>query len=61
MKEFDLDIIGLMCIPPFDQNPEGYFSISLEKNLEVFGNGAAVKSISIAPFKFKTKYVSEAQ
>ena len=45
----------------FNQNPEGYFSISLEKNLEVFGNGAAVKSISIAPFKFKTKYVSEAQ
>tara|TARA_B100000401_G_scaffold436346_1_gene379650 strand:+ start:1163 stop:1984 length:822 start_codon:yes stop_codon:yes gene_type:complete len=43
-----------------NQNSEGYFSINLEKNLEVFGNGSAIQSISIAPFKFKTKYISEA-
>ncbi len=24
-KRLNLNIIGLMCIPPFDQNPEGYF------------------------------------
>ena len=24
-KEINLDIIGLMCIPPFDVEPEGYF------------------------------------
>ena len=24
-KQLNLNIIGLMCIPPFDQNPEGYF------------------------------------
>ena len=44
-----------------NQNSKGYFSINWEKNLEVFGNGSTVKSISIAPFKFKTKYISEAQ
>ena len=24
-NQLNLNIIGLMCIPPFDQNPEGYF------------------------------------
>ena len=24
-KQLNLNIIGLMCLPPFDQNPEGYF------------------------------------
>ena len=42
-----------------NKNSEGYFSINWEKNLEVFGNGFAVESISIAPFKFKTRYISE--
>ena len=40
---------------------KGYFSMNLEKNLEVFGNGSAVTSISIAPFKFKTNFISEAK
>ena len=44
-----------------NQYAEGYFSINMEKNLEVYGNGSAVTSISIAPFKFKTSYISEAQ
>ena len=44
-----------------NQNSKGYFHINLEKNLEVFGNGSAVETISIAPFKFKTKYISESQ
>tara|TARA_Y100000991_G_scaffold207979_1_gene186570 strand:+ start:982 stop:1803 length:822 start_codon:yes stop_codon:yes gene_type:complete len=44
-----------------NQNSEGYFSINLEKNLEVYGDGSTVKSISIAPFKFKTRFISEAQ
>lgn len=43
------------------QNSEGYFYLSWEKNLEVFGNGSVVKSISIAPFKFKTRFISEAK
>ena len=42
-----------------NKNSEGYFNIILEKNLEVFGNGSAVESISIAPFNFKTRYISE--
>ena len=41
------------------QNSKGYFSINWENNLEVFGNGSTVTSISIAPFQFKTKYISE--
>ena len=41
------------------KNSEGYFIIDLEKNLEVYGDGSVVKSISIAPFRFKTKFVSE--
>ena len=43
-----------------NQKAEGYFSINMEKNLEVYGNGSAVTSISIAPFKFKTRYINEA-
>ena len=54
-------VTELSPVVNLDQNSEGYFSRSWEKNLEVFGNGSAVKSISIAPFKFKTRYVSEAQ
>ena len=51
----------LSPIVNLNQNAEGYFSLNLEKNLEVYGNGSAVTSISIAPFKFKTRYISEAQ
>ena len=51
----------LFPIVNLNQNAEGYFSINMEKNLEVYGNGLAVTSISIAPFKFKTRYISEAQ
>ena len=44
-----------------NKNSEGYFNINLEKNLEVFGNGSFVQSISIAPFKLNTKFISEIQ
>ena len=44
-----------------NQNSEGYFDINLENNLEVFGNGLAVETISIAPFKFKINYTSESK
>ena len=44
-----------------NKNSEGYFNINLEKNLEVFGNGSFVQSISIAPFKLDTKFISEIQ
>ena len=54
-------ISELSPIVDLNKNSEGFFSIILEKNLEVFGNGSAVQSISIAPFKFKTRYISEEQ
>ena len=31
-KEINLDLIGLMCIPPFDVNPERYFDEMKELN-----------------------------
>ena len=31
-KNLDLDIIGLMCIPPFNENPENFFSKMSELN-----------------------------
>ena len=52
-------ISELSPIVNLNKNSEGFFNITWEKNLEVFGNGSAVKSISIAPFKFKTRYISE--
>ena len=57
--EYIFFISELSPIIDLNQNPKGYFSINWEKNLEVYGNGSTVTSISIAPFQFKTKYISE--
>ena len=37
-------------------NLNGYLSLKINKNLEVYGNGDFIKSISIAPFSFKATY-----
>ena len=58
-KKYMLFVSEVSPIINLDQNSKGYFSINWEKNLEVFGNGSTVTSISIAPFQFKTKYISE--
>ena len=42
-----------------DNNTKGFFKIDFKKNLEVFGNKLAVKSISIAPFQFRARFISE--
>ena len=42
-----------------NQDSKGYIEINLKKNLEVFGDGSAVKSISIAPFEFETRFITE--
>tara|TARA_Y100000589_G_scaffold331125_1_gene383375 strand:+ start:1127 stop:1945 length:819 start_codon:yes stop_codon:yes gene_type:complete len=39
-----------------DQDSRGYIDIRLKKNLEVYGNGRVVKSISIAPILFESIY-----
>ena len=41
-----------------NQDSKGYIDINFKKNLEVFGNGAAVKSISIPPFEFQTRFIN---
>ena len=42
-----------------NQESKGYIEINLKKNLEVFGVGSAVKSISIAPFEFQTRFITK--
>ena len=42
-----------------NQSSKGYVEINFKKNLEVFGNGSTVKSISIAPFEFQTRFITE--
>ena len=37
-------------------NSNGYLSLKINKNLEVYGDGDFIKSISIAPFSFKATY-----
>ena len=39
-----------------NKNSKGFFEINYIKNLEVYGNGNSIKSISIAPFLFKTVF-----
>ena len=42
-----------------DNDSKGFFKIDFKKNLEVFGNKLAIKSISIAPFQFRARFISE--
>ena len=42
-----------------NQDSKGYIDINFKKNLEVFGNGSAVTSISVAPFEFQTRFINE--
>ena len=44
-----------------NQESKGYIEINFKKNLEVFGDGSAVKSISIAPFEFQTRFINEGE
>ena len=39
-----------------ENNLNGYLSLKINKNLEVYGDGDFIKSISIAPFSFKATY-----
>ena len=41
-----------------NKDSNGYIDINFEKNLEVFGNGSEVTSISIAPFEFQTRFIN---
>ena len=47
--------------PPVNLNNDskGFLKIDFKKYLEVYGNKLAVESISIAPFQFKARFISE--
>ena len=53
---------NLELSPPISisANETGFIDIKLQKNLEVYGNGKGVQSISTAPILFKVKYVKKA-
>tara|TARA_Y100001978_G_scaffold41112_1_gene36646 strand:+ start:797 stop:1621 length:825 start_codon:yes stop_codon:yes gene_type:complete len=42
-----------------NEKSTGYFDIKYIKNLEVYGDGRKIRSISIAPFLFKSFYYSD--
>ena len=58
-KKFIFFISELSPMLNLNQDSKGYIEINFKKNLEVFGDGSAVKSISIAPFEFQTKFITE--
>ena len=58
-KKFMFFISELSPMVNLNQETKGYIDINFKKNLEVFGNGSAVKSISIAPFEFQTRFINE--
>ena len=41
-----------------DKNSSGSIQLNYQKNLEVYGDGGSVKSISIAPFIIKATYIN---
>ena len=58
-KKFMFFISELSPMVNLNQETKGYIDIKFKKNLEVFGDGSAVKSISIAPFEFKARFINE--
>ena len=57
-KKFMFFISELSPMVNLNQETKGYIDINFKKNLEVFGNGSAVTSISIAPFEFQTRFIN---
>ena len=41
-----------------DKNSSGFIQLNYQKNLEVYGDGGSVRSISIAPFIIKATYIN---
>ena len=60
-KKFMFFISELSPMVNLNQETKGYIDINFKKNLEVFGDGSAIKSISIAPFEFQTRFINEGE
>lgn len=58
-KKYLFFVSEISPVVNLNKNTEGYFIINFKKNLEVFGDGSEIKSISIAPFKFKGTFISD--
>ena len=58
-KEIDLDLIGLMCIPPANIDPEGYFEEmnKLNKNLDLSELSMGMSSDFLKAIKHFSTYV----
>jgi len=58
-KEVGLDLIGLMCIPPINVNPESYFEEmnKLNKNLELKELSMGMSSDYLTAVKYLSTYV----
>ena len=59
IKEFQLDIIGLMCIPPNDNKEEKYFSemLNLKKQLDLNGLSMGMSNDYLLAIKYGSTYV----
>ena len=58
-KSIDLDIIGIMCLPPFDENPEKYFfeMKSLNENLKFNELSMGMSSDYLSAIEYSSSYL----
>ena len=59
INNFHLDIIGLMCLPPFDKDPKPYFQkmLDLSKNLSLKELSMGMSNDFKEALKFKATYI----
>ncbi len=59
INNFHLDIIGLMCLPPFDKDPKPYFlkMLDLSKNLNLKELSMGMSNDFKEALKFKATYI----
>jgi len=58
-KSLDLDIIGIMCLPPFDENPEKYFiqMKNLNENLKFNELSMGMSSDYLSAIEYSSSYL----
>ena len=59
INNFHLDIIGLMCLPPFDKDPKPYFQkmLDISKNLNLQELSMGMSNDFKEALKFKATYI----
>ena len=56
--EYVFYMVELLSPITLTKEMDGFFDMTFKNNLEVYGNGTTVQSISIAPFVFQATYTS---